>query len=165
MTKKLRLKTFIENDEKITSCLFEHTIWSTFVDMVWCDVVPMDSGDILLGKPVNGRQEWDSWARIYIHVYSRWKALYTPSEEAGTTKERIKDTYYKRRASSMLCLQEATLSKTWVRGWNSFKSLGRMMRRCNKTHGPCVGPKKVWWLFGFLICFLFYFPLMCYNYG
>lgn len=79
MTKKLRLKTFIENDENITSCLFEHTIWCAFVDMVWRDVVPMDSGDILLGKPVNVRQEWDSWAIKYIHVYSRWKALYTPS--------------------------------------------------------------------------------------
>ena len=151
MTKKLRLKTFIENDEKITSCLFEHTIWCTFVDMVWCDVVPMDGGDILLGKPVNGLQAWDSWARIYIHAYSRWKALYTPSEEAGTTKERIKDTYYKRRASSMLCLQEATLSKTWVRGWTLLKVWGEWCAVATRLMAHVWDSRK----FGDCLIFLF----------
>lgn len=66
-----------------------------YTNAVWCDVVSMDSRDILLEwKYVYDKIGTHGMQNNYIHICSQWKACYIMSK---TTKEGIKGMCHKKQ--------------------------------------------------------------------
>ena len=71
------------------TCRVTFAIGENYIDTVWCDMLPMDSGDILL--VIHGCTiKMEFMACATTHTRSCTMESHTPSKEVKTTKEKIK---------------------------------------------------------------------------
>ena len=111
----------------------QHTCQATFAvaddykDIIWCDVQPMDSEDILLGHPwmYDKNSTHGMHDNTYTSMHSEKEV--TLSKETITAKEETKGSCHKGSASLTPCLQRQREADPSSR-FNSYFNLGGMVQ-------------------------------------
>ena len=130
------------------ACPVTFSVGEDYTDTVWCNVVPIDSCDILLGRPwmydkngTNGMRD-----NTYTFMQGEKQVTLCPMKPAPPKK-----------GSSSRLIQEALQvhtiyksnikKKRWVRGRTLFQPVendaAALSVRWNKSCGPIVGPNQV----------------------